>query len=115
MQDGERRRRTSSVSWRTLGSGGLTWQREEGTARLARAVGKGVERRVDRGAEWQMLGSGRRQGHARAAGKTEELRYSRRKTEDPDVKSKKLGGLTVKHGQLSHHCSNEDGPKSKSV
>jgi hypothetical protein len=74
-----------------------------------------VERRVDRGAERQTLGGGRRQGHARAAVKIEELGDSRRKTEDPDVKSRKLGGLTVKHGQLSHHCSNEDGPKSKSV
>jgi hypothetical protein len=50
--------------------------------------------------------------HARAAGKTEELGDSRRKTEGPVAKSR---GLTVKHGQLSHHCSNEDGPKSKSV
>jgi hypothetical protein len=70
---------------------------------------------VDQGAEWQTLGGGRRQGHTCAAGKTEELGDLRRKTEDPDVKSRKLGGLTIKHGQLSHHCSNEDGPKSKSV
>jgi hypothetical protein len=53
--------------------------------------------------------------HERAAGKTEELGDSRRKTEDPVAKSRKLRGLTVKPGQLSYHCSNEDGPKSKSV
>jgi hypothetical protein len=70
---------------------------------------------VDRVVELQMPGGGRRQGHARAAGKTEGLGDSRRKIEDPVPKSKKLRGLSVKHGQLSHHCSNEDGPKSKSV
>jgi hypothetical protein len=74
-----------------------------------------VERRVERGAELQMLGGGRRQGHARAAGKTGELGESRRKTEDPLVKSRKLRGLTIKHKQLSHQGSNGDGPKSKSV
>jgi hypothetical protein len=70
---------------------------------------------VDRGAELQTLGGGRLQGHARAAGKTEELGDSRRKTEDPVVKNRKLRGLTVKHRQLSHQSSNGDGPKSKSV
>jgi hypothetical protein len=70
---------------------------------------------VDRGAELQMPGGGRRQGHALAAGKTEELGDSRRKTEDPVAKNRKLRGLTAMHGQLSHHCSNEDGSKSKSV
>jgi hypothetical protein len=60
-EDSERRWRTSSVSWRTLGSSGPTWQSEEGTAGLARAAGKGVERRVDRGTELQALGGGRRQ------------------------------------------------------
>jgi hypothetical protein len=57
----------------------------------------------------------RSRGHARAAGKTEEHGGSRRKTEDPAVKSRKLRGRTVKHEQLLHHYSNEDGPKSKNV
>jgi hypothetical protein len=29
------------------------------------------------------------------------------------VKSRKFRGFNVKHGQLSHQCSNGDGPKSK--
>jgi hypothetical protein len=48
-QDGERHRRTSSVSWRTLSSGGPTWQREERTAGKARAVEGMARRRVDEG------------------------------------------------------------------
>jgi hypothetical protein len=71
--------------------------------------------RVERGAELQVLGGGRwQESHARGRG-TWELGDSRRKTEDPVVKSRKLRGLTVKHGQLSHQSSNGDGPKSKSV
>jgi hypothetical protein len=31
------------------------------------------------------------------------------------VKSRKFRGLIVKHGQLSHQCSNGDGPKSKNA
>jgi hypothetical protein len=31
------------------------------------------------------------------------------------AKSKKHRGLTVKHGQVSHQCSNGDGPKSKNA
>jgi hypothetical protein len=56
----------------------------------------------------------RSRGHARGR-KTEEHGGARRKTEDSTVKRRKLRGLTVKHEQLSHHCSNEDGPKSKNV
>jgi hypothetical protein len=69
------------------------------------------------GAEWRPgeLYRRRSRGHARAAGKTEEHGGSRRKTEDPAVKSRKLRGLIEKHEQLSHYCSNEDGPKSKNV
>jgi hypothetical protein len=77
--------------------------------RSRRWSGDGAERRPGE------LYRRRSRGHARAAGKTEEHGGSRRKTEDSTVKRRKLRGLTVKHEQLSHHCSNEDGPKSKNV
>jgi hypothetical protein len=77
--------------------------------RSRRWSGDGAERRPGE------LYRRRSRGHARAAGKTEELGDSRRKIGDPAVKSRKLRGLTVKHEQLSHHYSNEDGPKSKNV
>jgi hypothetical protein len=96
-QDGERRRRTSSVSWRTLSSGGPTWQREERTAGKARAVEGMARRRVDEGnRRWRRSGAASGRRHARAAVKAEEPGDSRRKTEDPAVKSRKLRGLTVK-------------------
>jgi hypothetical protein len=97
VQDGERRQRTSLVSWQTLGSGGPTWQREERTAGKARAVEGMARRRVDEGnRRWRRSGAASGRRHARAAVKAEEPGDSRRKTEDPAVKSRKLRGLTVK-------------------
>jgi hypothetical protein len=77
-QDRERRRRTSSVSWRTLGSDGLAWQREEGTARLARRWGKGWN---DTWVGAQNVGRGSCTGGGAegSAGKTEQSRCPGRK------------------------------------
>jgi hypothetical protein len=94
------------VSGQGAGSGRKKTTRK---GRSRRWSGDGVERRPGE------LYRRRSRGHARAAGKTEEHGGSRRKTEDSTVKRRKLRGLTVKHEQLSHHCSNEDGPKSKNV
>jgi hypothetical protein len=82
----------------------------------ARAVEGTARRRVDEGSRrWRRSGAAGGRWYARAAEKAEELGDSRRKIEDPAVKRRKLRGLTVKHEQLSHHFSNEDGPKSKNV
>jgi hypothetical protein len=92
------------------------WRSKGRPARALRAVEGTARRRVDEGSRmWRRSEAAGGRRHARAAGKAEELGDSRRKTEDPAVKCRKLKGLTVKHEQLSHHCSNEDGPKSKNV
>jgi hypothetical protein len=58
---------TLSGAWRRLSSGGPTWHKRKRAARLAWAVGKGVERRVERGAEGRRA-AGRRSGPGAGGG-----------------------------------------------
>jgi hypothetical protein len=59
--------------------------------------------------------SGAAGGRSHARRGAEEIGGSGKTMGDPVAKSRKHRGLTVKCGQLSHQCSNGDGPKSKNA
>jgi hypothetical protein len=85
------------MAWQPLESVCPTWKSEGWPARVTRAVGGGLGRRVERdqdGAELQVLGGGRRQ-EPRARRGAEEIGGSGKTMEDPVAKSRKLRGLTV--------------------
>jgi hypothetical protein len=80
---------------------GSTWRDEGQPARATWAAGGRAARRVERGAVGRRAAGarGRPAAGSRARGReTGELGDSRRKTEDRVVKSRKLRGLTIKHG-----------------
>jgi hypothetical protein len=112
------RRRAASAclgAWQPLGSGSPTWHGEGRTAEMTRAVEGMARRRVGEGSRAAGARGRPAADVTRARQRNRGLGDSRRKTEVPDVRSRKLRGLTVKLRQLSHQSSNGDGPKSKSV
>jgi hypothetical protein len=98
--DGGRRR----CAW-CVAAAELKWPdvaKEEEDSKVS--TGGGERGGATRGAGRRATGArGWPAARSRARGReTGELGDSRRKTEDPVVKSRKLRGLTIKHGQLSH-------------
>jgi hypothetical protein len=96
------------------------WERlpdveERGTASEGN-TGGGRRDRATRGARRRATGA--RGRPAAGVTRAQRSRGDRGLGEDdggPGCKSRNHRGLTVKHGQLSHQCSNGDGPKRKNA